>query len=110
MVWLPYRKRLALKSLFVCMTCAQETLKRLQCPSDAVSCRGHLPSPRKDSALRHCPGPIVAALSSMLPATEACPLPMRERCRLSMRVAATACVHTTAPAHAMLRLDYTASS
>ena len=68
------------------------------------SARGALPLPRKDSAPRHCPGPIVAALSSMLPATEPCPLPMRERCRLSRRVAATACVHTTAPVHAMLRL------
>ena len=33
---------------------------------------------------------MVAALSSMLPAIEACPLPMRERCRLSMRVNVTA--------------------
>ena len=32
----------------------------------------------------------MAAMSSMLPATEACLLPMRERCKLSMRVAATA--------------------
>ena len=83
----------------------------LQCPVVTIwfsMLKQALPSPRKDSALRHWPGPIVAALSSMLPATEACPLPMRERCRLSMRVAATACVHTTAPKHAMLRLDYIA--
>ena len=61
-----------------------------------------IPSGGNASALRHCPGPMVAARSSMLPAIEDWPPAMRERC-MSGRDAATICMHTTAPAQRLLR-------
>lgn len=82
---------LALNALVACACLALRTLPK-GCSANVVQCPAGqpLPSPRKNSALRHCPRSIAAALSSMLPAAEACPLPMRERCRPSMRIAATA--------------------
>ena len=60
-----------------------------------------LPSGRNASALRHCPGPMVAARSSMLPAMELCPLAMRDRCKSGL-AEATICMHTTARTQAAL--------
>lgn len=74
----------------------------IQASARGRMCQSASPSGRNASAFRHCPGPIVAARSSMLPAMEFWPLAMRDRC-MSGRAAATICMHTTARAQGELR-------